>query len=107
MNRLRHSRNIVRIHHQRIAQLDRRPGKLAQHQHTVLIVARGHKLLGHQVHPIVQRRHQANIRCAIPPCHLVVTAMAINQDDWLPSRSLKTQVDARAPRLQRVLFRSA
>ena len=40
-------------------------GQLAENQHAVHVVAGGDKFLGHQVHPIMQRRHDAEAGAAI------------------------------------------
>ena len=48
--------DVVRVDDQRLGQLARRAGELRQHQHALLVVARGDELLRHQVHAVVQAR---------------------------------------------------
>ena len=43
-------------------QLLRGAGQAAQHQHAVLVIPRGDELLRDQVHPVVQRAHDAEVR---------------------------------------------
>ena len=69
---------------QRVAQLDGRAGELAQHQDAVFVVARREVLLGHQVHAVVQRGHEAQIGGAVPAIHLFVVALTFDQDDRSP-----------------------
>ena len=52
---------VVRIDDQRLGQLLRGAGQLAQNQHAVEVVARGDELLGDEVHPVVQRRDDAEV----------------------------------------------
>ncbi len=40
------------------------PGELAQHEHAPLVRPRRHELLGHEVHPVVQAAHVADVRRA-------------------------------------------
>ena len=56
---------VVRIHLQRLGQLPRRAGELAQHQHAVAVGPGGDELLRHQVHPVAQRRHQHHVGGAV------------------------------------------
>ena len=46
--------DVVGIDDQRLGELARRAGELAEDQHAALVVARGDELLGHQVHAVVQ-----------------------------------------------------
>ena len=55
-------RSSYGIDDQRLGQLLRRAGQLAQNQHAVEIVARGDELLRHKVHAVVQRRDDAEVR---------------------------------------------
>ena len=48
-----------------VFELARRAGEFRQHQHAVLVAARGDELLGDQVHAVVQRRHHAHVGGAI------------------------------------------
>ena len=58
----RKSVHVVRIDDEGVLQLLRRTRQLAQHQHAVLVVARGDEFLGDQVHPVVQRADDAEVR---------------------------------------------
>ena len=64
-DRPRESVDIVRIDHQCIAQFLRGPGHFAQHEHAVAIVARGDELLRDEVHPVVERADDAEVREAV------------------------------------------
>src|SRR5439155_19032882 len=56
---------VVRVDQQRVVKLARGSRELRQHQHTLLVVARGDELLGHQVHAIVQAGDHADVRRAV------------------------------------------
>src|SRR5579885_3748673 len=66
-DRFRQLLDIVRIHQERVSKLARRACKAAENQHTALVVPGGHKLLGHQIHAVVQRGDHAKIGRAIQP----------------------------------------
>ena len=53
--------HVVRVHHQGVAQLTARSGKTAEDENAFLVLARGNEFLGHQVHAVVERSHQAQI----------------------------------------------
>ena len=53
---------VVRIDDQGLRELLRGAGQLAQNQHAVVIVARGDEFLRDQIHPVVQRRDDAETR---------------------------------------------
>src|SRR5579884_206922 len=91
--------NIVRIHQKRIPELARRARKAAENQHSALVVARGHKLLGHQVHAVVQRSDHAKIGRPIQPLDLPVAMLLVEVHDRLPRTGLKTPVDSFGLRL--------
>ncbi len=57
--------HVVRIDDHRFTQFLRRAGQPAQHQHAIVIVARGHELLGDKVHPVVQRADDAEVGEAV------------------------------------------
>ena len=54
-----------RIDVHRVFELARGAGEFRQHQHAVLVAARGDELLGDQVHAVVQRRHHAHVGGAV------------------------------------------
>ena len=57
--------DIVGIDDQRVLELLRRAGERAQHEHAVLVVSRRDELLGDQVHAVVQRADDAEVREAV------------------------------------------
>ena len=66
----------------------------AQDQHAVKIVARSHEFLRHQIHAVVQRRHQAEIGGAVIRQNLLVAVLAVQEHDGLPVAGLEAAVDA-------------
>ena len=52
---------VVGVDQEGLAHLRRRPRELAQQQHAVRAALAGDVLLGHQVHPVPQRRHPAHV----------------------------------------------
>src|SRR5450631_28617 len=93
-NRLRSLIDVVRIDLKRVAQFAGGARKAAENEHTALVVSRGHKFLRHQVHAIMQRGHQAQIRGAVIRLNLFVTVLPVQQDDRLPLIGLESPVDA-------------
>ena len=59
---VREAVDVVWVDDQRILQLLGRARQRAQHEHAVLVVARGDEFLGHQIHSIVQRADDAEVR---------------------------------------------
>ena len=57
--------DVVRIDHQRLAELVGRARELAQHQHAVVVEPRRDELLRDEVHAVAQRRHQHHVGGAI------------------------------------------
>ncbi len=86
--------DVVRVHDERIVQLGRRAGELAQDQHAVLILARRDELLRDQIHPVVQRSDQAEIGGLVQLLDVVVTVVLGEQQNRLPSAALKLPVDS-------------
>ena len=60
--RLGEAVGVVGIDDQRVLELLRRARQRAQHQHAVLVVARRDEFLRDQVHPVVQRADDAEVR---------------------------------------------
>jgi hypothetical protein len=54
--------DVVRVHHDRVAQLFGGAGELAQDHDAALVDPRRDELLRHQVHPVAKRRHEDGIR---------------------------------------------
>ena len=52
---------VVGVDDERLGQLARGAGELAQDQHALLVVPRRDELLGHQVHAVVQAAHVADV----------------------------------------------
>ena len=71
--------DVVRIHQQSVAQFARGSGELAQDQYAAFVAARGEELLGHQVHTVVQRGHQAEIGGAIVAFNLLVAMVPLEK----------------------------
>ena len=65
MQRRRALLGVVGIDDQRLGQLARRAGELRQHQHALLVVARGDELLRDQVHAVVQAGDEAQVGGAV------------------------------------------
>jgi hypothetical protein len=56
---------VVGIHLERLGQLPAGTRELAQHQHAVAVGAGGDELLGHEVHPVAERRHHHHVGGAV------------------------------------------
>ena len=82
------SLEIVRVDDQRLGQLARGAGELAQHEHAALVVARGDELLRDQVHAVVQAAHVAEVRGAIVAEHRRRLVVRAQQDDRADSRAV-------------------
>ena len=81
---------VVRIDNERLGQLTRRTGKAAQQQHSVLVVARRHELLGHQVHAVVQAADVANVCRPIVPEDLGRLTVPIDETQRADGRRRRT-----------------
>ena len=88
-NRVGKFLDVIGIHHQRIRQFVTGAGKAAENQHALLVGARRHILLRHQVHPIVQGSHQAEVSGPVVGQDLFVAVVLRQEDDWLPARSFE------------------
>src|SRR6266850_4782579 len=53
--------DVVGIDDQGFGQLPRRPRELAENEHPALVVARGHELLGDEVHAVVQAAYETQL----------------------------------------------
>jgi hypothetical protein len=56
---------IVGVHDERLGEIPRGAGELAEHEDTLLVVTRGHELLGHEVHPVVEAAHVTEVGGAV------------------------------------------
>ena len=63
--------DVVRVDQQRAAQLVGGAGELREHQHSAVVDARGDELLGDQVHPVAQRRHEHDVGGTVEGRHLL------------------------------------
>jgi hypothetical protein len=52
---------VVGVDDQRLGELARGAGELAEHEHALLVVAGGDELLGDEVHAVVQAAHVADV----------------------------------------------
>ena len=68
-----------------VLELARRAGEFREHQHAVLVGARGDELLGDQVHAVVQRRHHAHVGGAVDVRDLLGLVMLRPVDDRHPA----------------------
>ena len=75
------------IHDQGIAEFNRRAGEFAQNQDAILVIARRQILLGDQVHAIVQRGDEADVRRPVPARYFFVIALTFDQDNGTPIRA--------------------
>jgi hypothetical protein len=56
---------VVGIDKQRVGELRRGPGELAEDEDSVAVGAAGDELLGHQIHAVAERRYQRNRRRSV------------------------------------------
>ena len=61
-DRARKSVDVIRIDQERFPQLIGGTRKRAQHEHSVLIIARSHKLFRDQIHSVGERAHHSEMR---------------------------------------------
>src|SRR5207248_8830008 len=80
-------------HQNSIAQFTSGAGEAAKNQNSLFVVPRGDKLLRHQVHPVVEGGHQAEIGRLVVALDLLVAVVPLQEDDWLPSARLEAPVD--------------
>ena len=85
--------HVVRIDLQRLGKLPRGAGELAQHQHAVAVGARGDELLGDEVHPVAQRRHQHHVGCPVERHQVGLRQRAEDVVDRHPARRAESAVD--------------
>src|SRR5262249_33673324 len=85
MNGLRGALDVVGIHEQGVPKLTRRAGEPAQNQHGIVVVAGGDELLGDQVHAVVQRADDTELRGPVPRADFSVLVVAFTVHDRLPA----------------------
>lgn len=93
MDGLRDLLDGIGVELQRVAQLQRRPGKLAQEQDAVLIEPTGHELLGDEIHPVVERADDAEVGKPVQGHHLDLVEIPLMVDHRLPFRGAPSPVD--------------
>ena len=54
--------HVVGVHDERLGELARGAGELAEHEHALFVVAGGDELLGDEVHAVVEAAHVADVR---------------------------------------------
>src|SRR5262245_31820557 len=84
MDGFRHLLDVIGIHYERIVQFATCAGKAAQHEYSIIIFTRRHKLFGHKVHSIVQRGDQAEIRGPVESSNFLVAMMPLAKHNWFP-----------------------
>ena len=84
---------VVRVDLERLGQLPRRAGELAQHQHAVSVGPRGDELLGDQIHAVAQRGHEHHVGGAIERDQVGLGQPAEDVVHGHPSRRAERAVD--------------
>jgi len=101
----------VRVDDQRLSQLARGSSKLAEDQHPALILASAHEFLGHQVHPVVETAHIADVGSPQESVDLSRFVVILEQDDGTPAFGSESIVDpgrrCREARLEFLIRRQA
>ena len=85
---------VVRIHNQRVLQLAACACEQAQNERPAVILAGCNEFLRHQVHPVMQRSHQAQVRYTIVRFDLVMVVVSFQKHDRLPVSGLESPIDA-------------
>src|SRR5712691_828525 len=88
-----HAVDVVRVDEQGIAELGGGAGELAQDQGSVIVVADGDELLGHEVHPVMQGGDHAEVGVAIERPDVPMLVMALEVDDGAPAPRLERAID--------------
>ena len=85
---------IIWIHNQRVFQLKTSTGEKAQNEDAIFVASRGDEFFRNQIHAVVQRCHQTNVRHSIIRLDLVVIEVPFQKDNWFPLPGLESLVDA-------------
>src|SRR5207248_644868 len=80
---------------ERVSQLVARSGEATQDQGSLTIGARSHILLGDQIHAVVERSHEAEMRRAVIRLNFIMAVLALEEHDGLPLAFLEAAIDAR------------
>src|ERR1700732_2945629 len=86
--------DVIGIDQQCVPQSGGRSCELAEDENAPFIPSRGQKFLGYEIHSIVQRRHQAEIGCAVIGLNLLMAVLALEKHNGVPLSSLETPIDA-------------
>ena len=76
-----HLSNVIWIDHQGVSQFAAGSGELAENEDAILVSSRDDKLLGHQIHAVVQGSHQTKIRGLVKGLDFAVTVMPVKQNE--------------------------
>src|SRR5882762_4877039 len=90
----RHLVDVVRIDHQGVVQFAAGSGELTEDQNAILIFPGRDKLLGHKVHPIMQRGDKTKVRRLVVRLKFTVAVVLAEKNDRPPSFRLQTFIDA-------------
>jgi len=92
-NGIRSLINVVGIDEQGVAQLARRSCELAEDERAPFIAPGRNIFLGDEIHAVVQRRDQAEIRGAIEGLDFLMAVLALEENDGLPVAVLEAPID--------------
>jgi hypothetical protein len=85
--------DIERIDQDSALDLLRRPSEAAEDQYPALVDLAGDELLGHEIHSVLERRHDAEITGAIDGGQQIGIHVLVDQHDRRPVRRPKAAVD--------------
>src|SRR5258708_35374146 len=86
--------DVVRIDEQSIGELQRRAREGAKDEDALIILTRSDKLLGDEIHAVVERSDHTERSGAIEARNLLVGVVPIQEHDGLPAAGLEARVDA-------------
>ena len=84
---------MVRVDDQRFVQLLGGTGELAEDQHPLLVIAGSHELFCHQIHPVMQAGHHADVGCPEITVHLLWFVVDRLEKNRLPGSAGEALVD--------------
>ncbi|MDF1501664.1 hypothetical protein [Roseisolibacter sp. H3M3-2] len=90
---LHHAVHVERVDQHRALDLLGGTGEAAQHEHALLVDVAGDELLGHQVHPVLQRRHEAQVARTVDRRQLLGARVLAQQHDRRPVGRPPARVD--------------
>src|SRR5260370_6774277 len=86
--------NVVRVNENSVDEFTGGAGEPAQQQHPLFVVTCSYELLCDQVHPVMQRCHQAKIGCTIVTRNLLMAVVPFQEDNRPPLATLEPPVDS-------------